>query len=193
MSNNFKPEGERKIVRESDLPGASVAPPPKFVQPKEQVPETRAASVNRERRRRSDTGPMAGLKLHVPDELKEEGFEYRWLNADEARVHAKTRQDDWDVVSAKGIDGSGEGTPVSRIVGKDASGLPRRAILVKKPTDWYRQDKAKELALIAAREKDIKRGVVAEGGLKGQTAYIPDRLADDKFSSDAPGRNTIGD
>lgn len=155
------------------------------------IRETRSEEVRRERRRRADTGPTAGMKLNVPAALLDPNFEYRWIDADQNRVHAKTVLDDWDVVTTPAIDGTGEGAPVSRIVGKDASGQPKRNVLVRKPKDWYMGDKAKEQAAITTREKDIRRGVVNEAGsLKGETAYVPDRH--EGFSTNEAGRNVIG-
>lgn len=151
----------------------------------------RAQETQRTRRRRSDSGPLAGLKLAVPEDLKEPGFEYRWVNDDEVRIHAKTVEDDWDVVKSKAIDGTGEGTPVSRNVGRTESGAPLRAVLCRKPLDWYRVDKAKEQERLKTQETHIKQGgAPAAGGLQGPTTYIPDRA--DGFSSDKQGRNSLG-
>lgn len=150
----------------------------------------RVEEVKRERRRRQDTGPMAGLKLNVPEELKEAGFEYRWINDDDRRIHAKTVEDDWDVVKTAAIEGTGEGAPVSRVVGKGPAGQPIRAILCRKPTEFYKEDKAKELQAVKEREDAIKRGApTTPEGLSGPTAYIPDRH---EGHSTGAGVNRIG-
>lgn len=153
--------------------------------------QTRAAEVQASRRRRRDTGPAAGMKLAVPEELKEPGYEYRWINDDGRRIHAKTVLDDWDVVSTKAIEGQGEGTPVKRIVGKGEAGQPLHAVLCRKPKQFYQDDKAAEQRVIKQREDAMKRGAppVPEG-LSGPTTYIPDRH--DGFSSGTPGKNRIG-
>jgi hypothetical protein len=146
----------------------------------------RAAETRRERRRRSDTSQTAGLKLHIPEHLKDPSFEYRWINDDAdfdtegqrvgQRMHAKTVLDDWDQVTVKeGIDGQGEGTPVKRLVGRGEAGRPVYAYLCKKPKDWYRQDKAKELDAVKRREEEMRRGA-SQGpeGLAGPRAYVPE-------------------
>jgi hypothetical protein len=152
----------------------------------------RAAEVKATRRRRSDSGPNAGLKLAVPEELKEEGFEYRWINDDGQRIHSKTVMDDWDIVKTPKIKGDGNGSPVSRHVGKDEAGAPIKGILCRKPIEFYQEDKAKEQNRITERESSMVRGAAqSDEGLKGPTSYIPDRLGSD-YSSDAPGVNRIG-
>jgi hypothetical protein len=60
----------------------------------------RTAEVAVERRRRTASGPTAGLKLHVPQDMKDDAnFEYRWVNDRPGRVRQMTVDDDWDVVS----------------------------------------------------------------------------------------------
>lgn len=177
---------------------ASVGPKPKSTavdssKPVAQPESKRAVEVSAQRRRRQDNGPLAGLKLHVPEHLKKPGMKYRWINEDERRIMDKTVHDDWDIVKNKAIEGTGEGTPVSRIVGKDNSGQPIRAFLCEKPEEFYNQDKAKELRdKVDAREEALKRGVTDDPrGLNGPRTYIPN-VHGDGFS-DAPGRNRIGD
>ncbi len=153
--------------------------------------QTRAAEVQGERRRRRDTSASAGMKLSVPEELKEPGFEYRWINDDGRRVHAKTVMDDWDVVSTKAIEGQGQGTPVTRIVGKGEAGQPLHAVLCRKPRQLYQEDKAAELRVVKEREDAMKCGATpSPEGLSGPNTYIPDRH--DGFSSGKTGTNRIG-
>lgn len=177
---------------------ASVGPRPKSTavdssKPVAQPESKRAVEVSAQRRRRQDTGPLAGLKLHVEERHKKPGYKYRWITDDERRIYDKTVNDDWDPVKNPAVEGTGEGTVVSRIVGKDASGKPIRAILCEKPEEFYKADKAKELRdKVDAREEAIKRGVTGDPrGLSGPRTYIPN-VHGDGFS-DAPGQNRIGD
>lgn len=145
---------------------------------REPVRETpsRAEQVSAQRRRRQDTGPLQGLKLHVPDGLKEEGYEYRWFNDKDGggRLHNKTVLDDWDIVKTKDIDGQGEGTPVTRNVGKMENGQTLKAYLCRKPKEWFDGDRAKAQARITEQENSLKRGVVNDPkGLSGESAYVP--------------------
>jgi hypothetical protein len=82
--------------------------------------------------------------------------------------------DDWDVVRNPAISGDGQGTPVERIVGKTESGQPLKAFLCRKPTKFYKEDKAKMHAAIDSQEEGLRRGIPADpGGLQGPTAYVP--------------------
>jgi len=134
----------------------------------------RIEATKSDRRRRRDDGPMAGLKLAVPEGLKEQGFEYRWVNDDGRRVHDKTVMDDWDRVMTPAIESEGEGTPVKRLVGKQEGGAPLYAYLCRKPTEFYQEDKSKEQRRIKEQEDAMKRGPGAiPGGLGGSTSYVP--------------------
>lgn len=148
-------------------------------------PSKRAEATRRGRRRRSDTSATAGLKLHVPSDMLDPNYEYRFITDDAdfgdegqrvgQRMHAKTKLDDWDLVmSDTGIDGQGEGTPIKRRVGKNEAGRPNYGYLCRKPKDWYDEDKAKEQKLIDEREESMRRGTVqGPEGLSGPQAYIP--------------------
>ena len=162
--------------------------------PHTQAPSVRAEATKATRRRR-DTGGLAGLKLHVPEELKEPGFEYRWINDDGRRIQGKTVDDDWDVVKTPAIEGQGEGTPVQRLVGKGEAGQPLRAFLCRKPIEFYKEDKAKEQRRIKEQEDAMKRGTLpTPEGLKGPTTYIPNKIGtSERDYSDAPGVNRVGD
>lgn len=150
----------------------------------------RADEVKAQRRRRQDTGELAGLKLHVPASMKDPNYEYRWINDDGRRIHAKTVNDDWDVVKSEEIEGDGPGAPVERRVGKMEGGAPLKSILCRKPKEYYQADKMKEQRAVAEREAAIKQGAVpAAEGLRGPTTYIPDRH--DGYSSSKPGENRI--
>lgn len=153
-------------------------------------PSARVVEEQKSRRRRQDTGPLAGLKMHIPEHLKSPGFEYRFVNDDGRRIHAKTVMDDWDVVRLPPVEGKTEGEPYRVLVGKSEGGHPLYAYLCRKPEEYYRADKAKEQRAIKEQEAAIKRSPTAiAGGLSGSTAYVPDRV--DGFSSGNPGENVI--
>lgn len=135
--------------------------------------ETRAETTRRERRFRADSVEAQGFRLAVPPEHRKDGYEYRWVN-DKAngRVEAFTGRD-WDVVKNAAIDGTGEGTPVSRVVGTTESGQPLRAYLMEKPTDWHQEDQARKNAPRVEIEETMKRGPLPQPGAEPGTAYVP--------------------
>ena len=152
--------------------------------------ETRAETVKRERRKRQDTGETRDLKLHVPAHLKEPGFSYRWMNDTAAgRVMEMTTADDWEVVRKPEIDGTGMGAPVERIINKTTG---EKAVLCKKPLDWYKEDRKAKQRVVDEREDAIRRGHTPGGQAltPGDRSYIPDRH--EGFSSDKQGVNQIG-
>ncbi len=176
--NDFAPAGSARPAR----PPASKTDAPV---------NARAEEVQSGRRRRQDTGELAGLKLHVDESRKDPRYVYRWINNDERRMQDKTVRDDWEVVTDPAIEGSGEGTPVERLVGEAKNGAPVRAILVRKLKSYFEEDKAKALRVVKEREDAIKRGAppAPEGLSARDHQYIPDRH--DGFSSNKDGTNRI--
>ncbi len=132
----------------------------------------RTEEVKTERRRRTGTGAERGLKLHVPEEYKDQAFQYRWVNNVPGRVKQLTQMDDYEVVSSDQIDaGTSEGTVVKRTVDRNEGD---EAILLRKPRHYYESDKAEEQKLIDARDEQLRAGPAPSSeGLSGSEAYVP--------------------
>lgn len=177
MTNaDFNPEGSpRKPGRPSNAELAARAQAQQ--QPAEENPrarELRAETVRRERRFRADTSEAAGYQLGVPAEQRKPEHEYRWVN-DKAngRIQALEGRD-WDVVKNAAIDGTGEGTPVNRVVGTSENGQPLRAYLMEKPADWHKEDQARKNAPRIETEETMKRGPLPQkDGFEPGIAYVP--------------------
>lgn len=144
-------------------------------QPSKRVEVERAA-----RRRRDDLGLGRSRNLDVVG-TKDPNYEYRWINDDPGRMYNLTEADDWEVVKVGDLGESsakdkGVGTGIERIVDKRSG---RKAVLVRKPKDYYAIDKGKEQALIDETERAIKRGATPmAGAAPGETlgagvAYVP--------------------
>lgn len=126
---------------------------------------TRAEETQEGRRRRQDTGPLAGLNLNVAEEDRDPNYEYRWINDTGNRVENKTKRDDWDIVRT-------EPTLVDKT---PRSGAPMKAYLVRKRKDFQQEDQAKRMARLQEQEDSIRRGVVNDPkGLSGPSAYVPE-------------------
>lgn len=114
------------------------------------------------RRRREDMGIGRLSTLTIPKEHLDPNFEYRWINDDPGRVHALTVMDDWEKVTSGDIGESDArdknlGTGVERIVDRSSG---KRAVLVRKPKDYYVEDKAKEQVRLDELDEQIKHGQV---------------------------------
>lgn len=138
------------------------------------------------RRRRESLGDDRNLKLHIPEELKDKNFTYRFVNDRPGRVRQLTVQDDWDVVDAAklGADpepekNTAEGTVVNR-VGDKVTG--ERMVLLRKPKDFFEEDKKAKQAKLDELDKAMRVGPApnAEGIGPADHAYVPG------------GRNKIG-
>jgi hypothetical protein len=127
--------------------------------------------MQRQRRRRDTLDHGRNLKLHVPESAKEPGFVYRWVNNRPGRVRDLTQADDYDIVSSEEIAGKSLGTTVERAANKfDGETM----ILVRKPKEFYDQDKAKDQKQLDAQEEAMRRRPPASPeGLNGPEAYIP--------------------
>lgn len=142
----------------------------------------RVEEVKQQRRRRSDSGATAGLKLHVPSDMKDEvNFAYRWVNDRAGRLHQMTKEDDWDVVSTDRPDqltSASEGSVMNRAVDK-ASG--EKAVLLRKPRKFFDADRLEKQKPVDEIEKALRHGSAPSSeGLSGSEAYVPG------------GKNTIG-
>lgn len=141
-------------------------------------PNKRAAEVQATRRRRADTSENAGLKLHIPESAKDPNYVYRFINDKPGRIHAKTVQDDWDIVNRGDLKGDPdprkEAGQVANMVGVTEGGQPMQAYLCRKPKHLFEEDKGKEQSRIKAREESIRKGESQSSeGLSGPTAYVP--------------------
>jgi hypothetical protein len=150
--------------------------------------EHRADQVQEGRRRRSDAYAGYDLRLEVPEHLKDPAYAYRWINDDKGRLHARTKQDDWDFVEDENIvshtDEKNQNETISRIrreVGVTASGRPLYAYLCKKKQEYVEEDFQKEMALNKSRQAQVlkKQDAGGEGSLaKGDPAhsYVPKEI-----------------
>jgi hypothetical protein len=134
----------------------------------------RTEEVQAQRRRRSDSGAAAGLKLHVPADMKDPNFEYRWVNDKPGRIHQLTKQDDWDVVSTDRPDqltAAAEGSVMRRAVDKSTGD---NAVLLKKPKEYYEADQREKQRPVDEMEKALRGGPAPSAeGISGSEAYVP--------------------
>lgn len=128
------------------------------------------------RRRRDDLGSSRHRQLAVDSSKFDPNFTYRIINDEPGRIHALTKQDDWDIVTNGEIGDrdpkeKGVGSAVEFVVERSSG---KKGVLVRKPKDYYEQDKAKEQGQITARMSDIKRGDHKDPeALSGPHAYVP--------------------
>lgn len=145
--------------------------------------ENRADGVSRARRRRQDSGEFDGnaFKLAVPEDEKDQRYVYRWINDDGSRIMQMTKQDDWDICTVDEFStdfrNTGEGTQVSRIVGKDSTGRPMRAFLCKKLREYEESDRARELERLDRLYFQMRQGELpGNQGFAGENPnlrYVP--------------------
>lgn len=135
-----------------------------MTQTMDQRPNQKPTRVEQERSRRRRRGDvsMGRLRTLAIEGDLDPNYTYRWINDDPGRVHALTVRDDWERVTAAELGQADErdknlGTGVERIVDK-VSG--KRAVLVRKPKDYYFEDKAKEQQHLEEIDKMIKHGQV---------------------------------
>ena len=120
-------------------------------------PRTRPVEEKKKRRRRGDLTIGRNQKLSLDTSKLDSSYVYRWVNDTPGRVQSLTQQDDWDVVTSEEIDerDKGSGTGVERIVSA-TDGM--RAVLVRKPKEYYDEDKGKEQDSIREMERAMERG-----------------------------------
>lgn len=99
------------------------------------------------------------LKLAYPDR---QGFHRHWFNDTPGRIERAIEAGYTHVKNGE--------KPVSRIVGSAEGGGALHAFLMEIPEEWYKEDMAKEQALITEKEEMMMRGK-GEGEAEGQ--YVP--------------------
>jgi hypothetical protein len=115
------------------------------------VNQARVENTQKARRRREESFDGLDYRLHVPEELKDPRYVYRWINDEPGRIFQLTEQDDYDFVYDERIRSEGKdahkntdgGTRISRIVGRSKTGEPLRAYLCRKLKDYYEEDQRK--------------------------------------------------
>ena len=141
----------------------------------DRAPRGRPPKESNTRRRKSGaSGELTGQRLGVPKSMLDlSRFKYRWMNDDEARIYAKTKEDDWDIVSSDNcaIIGSDLGAAVSKVVGVKADGRPQVTYLCRKPRTLFDEDQAEKSAELDRQMKELRRGNDRAGG--SQSDYIP--------------------
>jgi hypothetical protein len=127
-------------------------------------------------RRRNAAAGVAGYRLGVAQsKLDFDNYSYRWINDAPARIHAKTVEDDWDIVMNEGgvkDDSADLGKAVSQIVGTAKDGSPVRAYLCRKPKDYFEQDQKAKSAELDRQLAELRRGNDARGQV--QSDYVRD-------------------
>lgn len=136
-----------------------------------------AAQKEARRRRRKNKGEVIGRRLGVnKSSLDFKKFAYRWTNDDPARIMAKTKEDDWDIVmdtidGAVKEDSADLGAAVTQIVGTFPNGEAKLAYLCRKPIKFYEEDQADKQAELDKQLQELRRG--ADRGGKAQADYVP--------------------
>ncbi len=136
--------------------------------------QSRAEAEPQRRRRRSE-GKVHGQRLGVAmHRLDFNSYAYRWINDEPARLDAKLRHDDWDLVpndDATKEDSVDLGNAVSYVVGAQRDGSPKRAYLCRKLKKYYEEDRADRMKALDEQLAQIMRGNARDGS--AQADYVP--------------------
>lgn len=128
----------------------------------------------RRRRRPDATAEVVGRRLGVNKAILDLAeYAYRWINDDDARIFAMTREDDWDFVTEKGVVADPEdlGARLAKVVGTKPDGSPLKAFLCRKPRVLEEMDRRKKTDAQAQIMKELRRGNDKAGA--AQSDYVP--------------------
>ena len=132
------------------------------------------AEIEGQRRKQRGGGEMEGRRLGVArSRLDFNKFAYRWINDEPARLFAKTKEDDWDVVMNDGVkdDSPNIGNAVSQVVGTKPDGSALVAYLCRKPKRYYDEDQAAKAKELDEQLQQLRRGNDRAGA--SQADYVP--------------------
>ena len=142
-------------------------------------PGARRIEEIRAKRRERGTVDVSGLRqnLSIPEEYKDPRFVYRWV-LDKSTRHYEMKARDWEYADSEEVAqderNSGTGTRIERIGNERTVPKPEKVFLMRKPREFYEEDKASEQENIRQNEEGIRRGLVKnEQGQAEQGMYIP--------------------
>jgi hypothetical protein len=118
------------------------------------------------RRRRASVGGHA-LKLSAPTRP---GYKRRFFNDDANRL-ATAAELGYEHVSETGLQTSGPGSRVSRLVGTKANGEPLHAFLMETPDELYAQGEAEKEAACRTVDDAIRAGRDSTGQMSPEETY----------------------
>lgn len=146
-------------------------------------PRSRSATDDRIeaiRARRQARGPATyenRYKLHVPEDQKDPRWTYRWVTDSEMRVRQLQAQD-WEFAPQDTTGGSdqdaGMGTRIERVVSDRTVTSPEKGFLMRKPLEFFEEDRKARMDRLKAQEQQVSQGVVNDPqALAGPHAYVP--------------------
>ena len=124
-------------------------------------------------RRRKMSGGVIGKRLGVNEAVLDfSRYAYRWINDSAARIWAKTKQDDWDIVTNSGVkdDSADLGDAVKQVVGRNQDGSPSYAYLCRKLKTYFDDDQKDKLADLDQQLDELRRGNDRDGN--SQSDYV---------------------
>lgn len=153
--------------------------PPRVLTEQQEAPQVMSQQIAEEhetdatpkarRRKRADAGGYK-TRLSAP---QREGYHRRWVNDDGIRPQILNQDLAYDFVTDK-ISGDGQGTRVSRIVGKKASGEPMYAYLMETPIEEFRVGEAEKEDRLKPFEDAIRSNRDTTGELsQADNVYRP--------------------
>lgn len=134
----------------------------------EQVPG--GSPVAAKSRRKRD--PVGGFKQRL-DAPQRAGYQRRWVNDDGVRPELLHTDLAYDFVIEPNTDTHGQGTRVSRVVGRKASGEPQYAYLMETPVEEYAVGVAEKEDRLKPFEEAIRSNQDTTGALKQAEMYQP--------------------
>ena len=193
MTDTYNPSGKRAGTTipgepatrslQKPAPKAKAAPPAPYVTPEPPAGELDETSKRieeiRARRKERGTVDVSGFsqKLSVDESRKDGRFTYRWVLDSANRMH-DLRAKDWEPAPAETTAGDlrdmGIGTVVERMGNVKTVPKPEKHVLMRKPREFYEEDKAREAAKIKEQEQAIVRGQARNAeGQSEPGMYIP--------------------
>lgn len=140
------------------------------------VRPTRADEVRQERRKKPGTSGPSRIRLSVDEKkLDRNTYHYRFANDKEGRVK-QLMAEDYDIAPEEAkSDTSSLGTVNSTFAGKDDSGKPYDAVLMRKRKDWFDVDQKEKMRPLDEQDEAIRRNNPNHKGndLRGPAVYTP--------------------
>lgn len=138
--------------------------------------EERIEQIRARRKSRGELTDDGRLRLSVPSERKDPAWEYRWVSDREMRIKQMLSQD-WEFAPAETTGGderdTGIGERVERIVNDRTVTKAEKGFLMRKPKEFFEEDRKRRIKDGEAVEQGMRRGALNNDQAQVENGYIP--------------------
>lgn len=135
--------------------------------------DDRIEEIRAKRKARGTLSNDPGMRLSVDESKKDPRWQYRWVLDREMRIQQMQSQD-WEFAPELGDErDTGMGSRVERVVNDRTVASAEKGFLMRKPKEFYSEDRKRRFARLTDSERALEQGDVGSSEGLSDHAYIP--------------------